>query len=190
MDRGVWGYPNGGRRRQVNLLPLPGHDAYADLLWSFLLLGHLIAVKELFQARGAVTAMFDLKAAMQALVSVAPITVAEARLLIDDLGDFSSQFIGVHLHRPHFALGEVQLRRREDRRNIVAFLKTRIVICRHVGSSSQPLGWAGDDCSKGNAEHREQSFHNSFYLDADIVLPLEAKLRLSERYCSQPLASF
>src|SRR5579859_461318 len=166
MDRRVRGYSNGGRRRQVNLLPLSSNNAHANLLWSFFLLGHQIAVVELFQAGGAVAAVFDLKAAMQALVAVAPVTITVAGLLIDDLGNFGCQLIGVHLYRLRFALGEVQLRRGEDRRNIVAFLKPGIVICRDIGGSSHPLGWAGDDCSQGNAEHREQSFHDSFTLVA------------------------
>src|SRR5438128_8136580 len=79
---------DGGCGFQINTLPLTSHDSLANLLRSFLLFGHQVAVVQLLHAGGAVAAVLALEAAVQALVAVSAIAVAIARLLVDDLGDF------------------------------------------------------------------------------------------------------
>src|SRR5260370_7802058 len=92
-------------------MPLSRDDAHTNLLWRLFLLGHLIAVVELFHADGTVAAVLTLKATVQALVAMAPLTVAITWLLIDHLPNFGRQFVSLHLRALLFPLRIVQFPR-------------------------------------------------------------------------------
>src|SRR5579864_60133 len=98
LRRGATTLIDGGRRIQIDLLPLSLDDSGADLGRAFALFVLLVRIVQLLQASGTLRSMGILKAAVETVVAH-PVAVAVAGLLMEHRRNLRRQFVGVSLVR-------------------------------------------------------------------------------------------